>query len=337
MPIEAPISELGLFELFQLISLTDKRGTLSLTDYESKKNYTIYFKDGKLAYIDLTDRLKEEMQRRDLVGREEISSLKGEGFIDYIIEKQVMTGNTFKVLFKKIVEEVIYPLFLIKSGYFSFEESDFSVPDSLELEMKIENIILEAARRMDEMSKMEEVIPSRDILLEVSSEIIEMEQINLDRMEWRILSLIDGKRTITDLIAEIGDEFAVLKSLYGMIMTGIITEKRIAVDDILREAREEEDEVEMKLKELTGVWNRREYEKGIQILSELKSRYSDDPRIIYELGYYYLASGKFMEAISEWNSCLLLSKEEKRKKEIKENLDLVTELQKKIFNREVSR
>lgn len=336
MPIEAPISELGLFDLLQLISLTTKRGILNLTEKEPPKTYTIYFDNGKLVYIDLTDKIREEMVKRELVDNDEVYSLEGDDLIEYIVKRQLMSSNTFNILYRKIAMEVIYSLFTINSGQISFKESDFSVPYSLDLGEKIENVILEAARRIDEISKMEEIIPSRDIVLEVSSDIIGMESINLDRMEWELISLIDGKRTIADLIRETGDELKVLKSLYGLIMTGIVTEKRIELNNIVKDEVVKDDEITGKLRELRKLWSKGEYEKGIEILSLLRKRYPDDTRIICELGFYYLATGRFKRTISEWDSYLLLSENELQKKEIKENLELVMELIKKISSREVS-
>lgn len=336
MPIEAPISELALFDLLQLISLTAKSGILSLTDKETTKTYTIYFDNGKLVYIDLSDKIREEMVKRELVDNDEVYSLEGDDLIEYIVKRQLMSSNTFNILYRKIAMEVIYSLFTINSGQISFKESDFSVPYSLDLGEKIENVILEAARRIDEISKMEEIIPSRDIVLEVSSDIIGMESINLDRMEWELISLIDGKRTIADLIREKGDELKVLKSLYGLIMTGIVTEKRIELNNIVKDEVAKDDEITGKLRELRKRWSKGEYEKGIEILSHLRKRHPDDTRIIYELGFYYLAEGRFKRTISEWDSYLLLSENELQKEEIKENLELVMELIKKISSREVS-
>lgn len=336
MPIEAPISELALFDLLQLISLTAKSGILNLTEKEPTKTYTIYFDNGKLVYIDLTDKIREEMVKRELVDNDEVYSLEADDLIEYIVERQLMSSNTFNILYRKIAMEVIYSLFIINSGQISFKESDFSVPYSLDLGVKIENVILEAARRIDEISKMEEIIPSRDIVLEVSSDIIGMESINLDRMEWELISLIDGKRTIADLIREKGDELKVLKSLYGLIMTGIVTEKRIELNNIVKDEVAKDDEITGKLRELRKLWSKGEYEKGIEILSHLRKRHPDDTRIIYELGFYYLATGRFKRTISEWDSYLLLSENELQKEEIKENLELVMELIKKISSREVS-
>lgn len=337
MPIKAPISELGLFDFLQLISLTSKSGIINLANNNNQKNFKLYFQDGRLEYIDLTDRILNEIIKRELVNKEVLKSLEGNNLIEYIIERKLMNINTFRIFYKQIASEVLYSLFMIDSGQIIFEECEFSIPYSLNLGMKVENIILEAARRIDEISKMEEVIPSRGIILEVSSDIKNMNLIDLNRMEWEIISLIDGKRTIADLVREIGNELEVLKSLYGLIMTGIITEKRIEINNIAEERKKEEDKITKELKSLSKFWRGEEYNKGVEFLSLLKKKYPEDKRIIYELGFYYLATGRFKRAISEWDSYLMLSENENQKKEIRGIINLVMELNKKISSREVSK
>ena len=335
MPIEGPIKELGLFELFQLISLAEKRGVLTISGEDIVKSYVLYFDRGNLASIDFPERLKNEISKRGFLTRGEVIEVADSKFVDYLIENEIIPLSTFKSVFKQTAIDVLYSLFLIKNGHFSFRETDFEIPDYLTLNIKIENIILEAARRIDEISKMEEVLPNTDIVLEVSTDLIEKEQINLSPMDWKLLSLIDGNLTIGALINKIGDKFTVMKSLYGMTMTGIITEKKIPVDDIIKENKTYVGGNAAKIKELTKLWNKGKYTDGIKELFKLKEMYPDDSRIPYNIGYFYLAEGRFKEAISEWNSFLVLSSDENKKKEIRETLDLVTGIHKKIVNWEV--
>lgn len=336
MPIEGPIKELGLFEIFQLISLAEKRGVLKIMSEEIVEFCILYFDKGKLISIDFPERLKKEVCKRGFLSKREASEIANDKFLEYLIENDLVPVTAFKTLFKKIAVDVLYSLFFIKNGNFSFRETDFDIPEYLVLNMKIENIILEAARRIDEISKMETVLPNEDIVLEVSEDLIEKEQIDLSPMDWKLLSLINGNLTIGDLVRKIGDKFAVMKSLYGMTMTGIITEKKFPVDNIVEEDEEPITTISDKMKELSVLWKNNNYSKGLEKLAKLKEFYPEDSRVIYNMGYFYLADGKIKEAISEWNLFLTLSTDESKKEEIRKNLELVKKIHKKIVNWEVS-
>jgi hypothetical protein len=335
MPIEGPIKELGLFELFQLISLAEKKGILVITGEDTVKSYVLYFANGELVSIEFPERLKREIIKRGFLSKEETIEVADDKFVDYLMEKEIIPIATFKTIFKQSAIDVIYSLFLIKNGHFAFRDTDFEMPDYLNLHMKIENIIMEAARRIDEISKMEEILPNIDIVLEVSTDLIEKEKIDLSPMDWSLLSLIDGNLTIGDLVNKIGDKFAVMKALYGMTMASIITEKKIPVDDIIKETEKYVAKITDKMKELIRLWNKGKYTDGLKELYKLKEMYPEDPRITYNMGYFYLAEGRYKEAISEWNSFLLLSSDENKKTEVRETLDLIERINKKILNWEV--
>ncbi|MEO0292871.1 MAG: DUF4388 domain-containing protein [candidate division WOR-3 bacterium] len=335
MPIEGQIKELGLFELLQLISLAEKKGILTITTEETVKPYLLYFEKGNLVSIEISQRLKKEMIKRGFLNEEEVIKIEDEEFVKYLIEKEVLPLSTFRSIYIQAATDVLYSLFLLKNGHFVFEDVDFEIPEYLVLNMKIENIIMEAARRIDEISKMEEILPNTDIVLEVSMDLVEKKQVDLSPMDWKLLSLINGNLTISDLINKVGDKFAVMKSLYGMVMAGIITEKKIPINEMVKEIEPSKDKFLEKMNFIRRLWNKGEYDEGVKELINLKEIYPENPLISYNLGYFYLAKGNYKEAISEWNSFLVLSSEEKRKEEIRELLDLIEKINKNIINWEV--
>jgi hypothetical protein len=67
----------------------------------------------------------------------------------------------------------------------------------------------------------------------MSGKVQSKEEIKLNANEWRILSLIDGTRTVRQIITESGyDEFAVYKIFFSVISSGLIEQKEeVQFDD----------------------------------------------------------------------------------------------------------
>jgi len=63
MAIEGPIKELGLFELFQLISFAKKSGKLTIKR-TGEDTHILYFRDGLLIHMELEDRLSDELRSK---------------------------------------------------------------------------------------------------------------------------------------------------------------------------------------------------------------------------------------------------------------------------------
>ncbi len=118
-------------------------------------------------------------------------------------------------------EEAVYALAIWNQGEFRFEPG---VTTELRTITKSNtNLLMEAARRLDEWRVLSKKIPSA----ELSPEFVVLEnregQINLNTGEWLILSKIDGRRSIKAIAAVSGlSVFDVCKILYGLITTGLI-------------------------------------------------------------------------------------------------------------------
>jgi len=118
-------------------------------------------------------------------------------------------------------EEAVYTLAIWSQGDFKFEPG---VATELRTISKSNtNLLMEAARRLDEWRVLSKKIPSVDMIPEFVVQESREGQINLNTSEWMILSKIDGNRSIKT-IAGTGrlSVFDVSKILYGLIATGLI-------------------------------------------------------------------------------------------------------------------
>jgi hypothetical protein len=118
-------------------------------------------------------------------------------------------------------EEAVYALAIWRSGEFRFEAG---VPAPRQTIQKSNtNLLMEAARRLDEWRVLSKKIPS----VELVPEFVVLEnregQINLNTMEWLLLSKIDGQRSVKEIAAAARmSVFDAAKLLYGLVATNLI-------------------------------------------------------------------------------------------------------------------
>src|SRR5438093_5570540 len=118
-------------------------------------------------------------------------------------------------------EEAVYALAMWSQGDFRF---DPGVATELRTITKSNtNLLMEAARRLDEWRVLSKKIPSTDMVPEFVVQEHREGQINLNTSEWLILSKIDGHRSIKAIAAATKlTAFDAAKILYGLIATGLI-------------------------------------------------------------------------------------------------------------------
>jgi hypothetical protein len=118
-------------------------------------------------------------------------------------------------------EEAVYALAIWSKGDFKFEPGIST--EQRTISKSNTNLLMEAARRLDEWRVLSKKIPSTEMVPEFVVQENREGQINLNTSEWLILSKIDGQRSIKQ-IAQAGglSVFDAAKILYGLIATGLI-------------------------------------------------------------------------------------------------------------------
>jgi len=124
-------------------------------------------------------------------------------------------------------EEAIYALAIWNRGEFRFSPGD--EPPSHTITKSNTNLLMEAARRSDEWRVLSKKIPSVDLVPNLHARSDRQEQITLNPQEWRVITCINGQRSI----AEIGklldlSSFEVAKLLYGMVTSELVHLKKKA-------------------------------------------------------------------------------------------------------------
>jgi hypothetical protein len=236
MPIEGPLRELGIHDVFQLLDISRKTGMLRVTSELRDDEGTVYFDGGRVVHADIRSKPStiEELlvqsgrvREEDLVRAREFQAQLGNGSttMDVLIQVGALTARDIERLLRQRMESVVFDLMSWREGYFSFEERPISdLPADARVDVATESLLMESARRIDEWSRIADKVPNLSVvptLAEVSDD--HETQLDLLPHEWEVLTMIDGERDLRAISAALGRvEFEVAKIAYGLATTGVI-------------------------------------------------------------------------------------------------------------------
>jgi hypothetical protein len=133
------------------------------------------------------------------------------------------SGKVIYARTKDIIgEESTHHILRWSKGKFIFSPEK-RAPEKI-MEVPIQNLILDAAKQIDEWKRLERLIPSVNLIVDfVEDPDVSSEEINLSPDEWKILSLITGEKSIRE-IAQLAKmtEFNTAKIFYGLVSSGLI-------------------------------------------------------------------------------------------------------------------
>jgi len=123
-------------------------------------------------------------------------------------------------------EEAVYELAIWNDGEFHFEPD--VEPAVKTISKSNTNLLMEAARRLDEWRVLSRKIPSMEMVPEfVVDQNQDRGQIQLNTSEWLILSKINGKQDIRSIAKSCNlPVFDVSKVLYGLVTHGLVSLKQ---------------------------------------------------------------------------------------------------------------
>jgi hypothetical protein len=228
MTIKGKLETFYLTSILQLMDSDQKTGVLRLTN--GKDDVRIYMNEGTIVYATSSQEkfsLGNILRRKGILSEQELkNSLKeakqcNQKLGTYLVEKGYISNEVLKSTLHVQVKEILYNLFLWRTGEFVYEDVLLDVEGKLVTQMNTMEIVLEATRRIDEWSVIRKMIPNDQLIFRISESGVASERVS--KNEWRILSLINGRRTLEELIKESGySEFAVFKIAYSLILSGLI-------------------------------------------------------------------------------------------------------------------
>ena len=244
MNLNGDFEGLTLSSILQLLCNDQKTGVLTVScDKEESK---VFFEQGTIIYASASSeesRLGFLMRNDGIISANQLQKCLALGRENkrylgkILVDKDYISLDTLKKYVTKQVETILYNLLLWKKGKFEYKEAKSNLKGMIVTQLNPMKLILEASRRIDELSVLKEFIPSDNLVFQMSGKVQNKEEIKLNANEWKILSLNDGTRSVRQIINQNNDdEFAVYKILFSMISSGLIEQKgEVQSDDTMGE------------------------------------------------------------------------------------------------------
>lgn len=214
---------MALPDLLQWMAGAGKTGSLRLTNGRFRKE--ILFRDGVIVASSSDDpreflgqfllahrKITEEQLRKAMESQRSTGVMLGK----ILVMVGALDEDELRKMLALKAEESLFNLFLWKEGGFTFEDGDIEADMEFPLTLRVEDVLMEGLRRYDELQVILHAFAPGDSVLERTDAPLpkKMEASNEVR---RLLEVVDGKRTLTDLCLELhASEFRISRIAYEL-------------------------------------------------------------------------------------------------------------------------
>lgn len=222
-----------------LLFLSNNRKTGSLRCMRAEVTKTIDWEGGEMVFARSSrpeDRLgaylvsrgkltpaQLEQASRQIGARERLGKT--------LIRLGMLAPNDLLEAMRGQVTEIAYSLFHWTEGVFDFREGP-PTTEKIALNTSVMNVIMEGTRRLDEWSRVKQKIHNDRVILAPVKSLEEVARsVPLSDFEKSVMSLVDGRRTVRDIVALAGRiEFDSWQALYALLSAGVIRVQLLALD-----------------------------------------------------------------------------------------------------------
>ena len=243
MRLEGTLDAFSLPDIFQLLSFTKKTGTLHLR--RDGAAGAVHLRDGAITGA-RADVARHELSRRllgtGLVDDEALASaaeaLAADGSLSLaqlLVDRAGLDVDRARAVAAEQGADAVFSLRRWSEGEFAFvmDEAD---PDDLGAVIAVADVVAESERRVAAWAGLVEHVPAPDAV--VTLDAAPSAEPAASRDEWALLALVDGRRTVADLVALSGQgEYAVVSALAGLAGRGLLCVGAATQDRLLRRHR----------------------------------------------------------------------------------------------------
>ena len=311
MAIEGPLKELSIQDVLQLLELAHKSGVLTVRSDRWNDEAIVHFAKGAIVFAvrrRSTRRLGQlliragKLTQRELDRALEIQRTNPtRRLAEILLEMGSISEEELERQLRFQMEETIYEVMGWTEGYFKFEERAELVGPRLIARVRVESLLREGARRIDEWTRLESKVPSPESvpILAPTGDRAET-PLDLRPEEWEVLAHVDGERDIRQIAADLArSAFDVAKTIFGLVSTGV-------VDVEQRHSRIPEVQLQAAVQEVEHLLGNNELEEAQKLAAELETAYPERVELALLAGRTLLAQGRMRAATEAFARAVVL-------------------------------
>ena len=294
MALRGSLKDFSLPDVFQLITFSRKTGVLRISG-PGDASGAVWFRDGEVFFA-------QSNWHHDLLGERLVAARKitpsalekaleirhaesegGRRLGQVLVAEGYITEKVLEAFVQEQIQDTIFDLMRWEDGEFDFELLPEVVDEDIGLTVSIENVIMEGSRRLDEWARIRKKVPSMDVVFKMATAPGEGTfEISLKPVEWSLLLLVDGTRSVAELARDTGrTDFEVARILYGLFSAGLL---EFAVEDDLAKvpANAPSEEFEPQAEEAEALAPAPEPEPELTYLLPPEAEALPEPELLYE-------------------------------------------------------
>jgi hypothetical protein len=256
MSLSGNLKTVAFPDILQLLATGKKSGILECKTATRQKE--VAFKDGNIIHassVNTTEDLlgnmllkRGRLSKADLERAIQLHKQTGRQLGTTLIDMGLFDKEEIGECLKLQIEEIVYNLFSWQEGDFIFHEGSAPKNAPFLIELATMNVLMEGTRRVDEWIEIQKVLPADHVMIRLArSPKVQREELTISLDEFRLLTIINGERTLPDLInlSPMG-EFVTCRALYRLIINNLV-EVAGTKEDSIEEQQEDEEETVLRI------------------------------------------------------------------------------------------
>jgi tetratricopeptide (TPR) repeat protein len=308
--IEGPLEELSIQDVLQLLELAHKTGVLTVRSDRLNDEAITHFSKGAIVFAvrrRSTRRLGQLLIRAGKLTQRELDRAleiqrtdPTRRLAEILLEMGSIGEEELERQLRFQMEETIYEIMAWEEGYFKFEERNEIGDQRLLARVRVESLLMEGARRIDEWTRLESKVPSPEavpVLAPINDNAAPLE---LKSDEWEVLAEIDGERDVRQMAADLGrSEFDVAKIIYGLVSTGVVHVNE-------QHSRVPEMQLKKACEEVEKLLTEGKMDEAQKLASELETAYPERVELALLAGRTLLAQSRMRAATEAFSRAVTL-------------------------------